>query len=470
MGGVERTVTALITTWVVIVPWLIGGRFWWSQALCAVVGALALVIALRLPDNRKTLWRFPVFWLGLLFNGYVLCQGLNPWAEAVQRRVDVHIWDLYLRDHIEWLPSGITGDYFSLTSLRMFVYWLGPWLLVCAWWAGVRRRRSGRRLALIVFLNGVVTALVVYYQGLHHPSAVLGIYVDPQFQYDPAMFRSAGFIDRNAAGVFLYLSMSAGLAVACQLQARARKEGRDNGLTWIVLLGCLVILGSFFVLGSRAALVLGGVVFFINFIVLIMASIVSGVRSPGLWVGSLVLISGLVAMIFIQLSGKGSVTLERWWYLNAHAEQVDTRAVLRQETIRMIGPHLWLGWGAGSYRYVSPSYFLADGDFLSKTSYGGLAMRTDYAHSDWLQFPMELGVIGAGLELAILLFWYGSAMKLGRRLGAEGLVIMIGCAAMLVHAAGEFPMFNGALIVLFSLLLASVVKTGTLEPVRFERK
>jgi len=38
MGGVERTVTVLITAWLVIVPWLIGGRFWWSQALSAVIG------------------------------------------------------------------------------------------------------------------------------------------------------------------------------------------------------------------------------------------------------------------------------------------------------------------------------------------------------------------------------------------------------------------------------------------------
>jgi len=469
VGSVERTVTWLITAWVVIVPWLIGGRFWWTQALSTAIGALALFLSLRLRENRRTLWRFPVFWLGLLFNAFVLCQTLNPWAEAIQRRADVYVWDLYLRNHIEWLPSGITGDYFGQSSLRMFVYWLGPWLLTCAWWTGVRRRRSGRRLALIVFLNGIITALVIYYQYIRPPTAVLGFYTDPQFQYDLTLFRSAGFIDRNAAAVLLYLSMSAGMAVACQLQARARKEGRDNGLTWIVLLGCLVILGSFFVLGSRAGLFIGCAVFIVNLFVLIAASLASGVRSPGLWVGSSVLVVGLAVMGFFLITGKGSFTIQRMGYLAAHPEQ-DTRAILRQETVRMIGPHLWLGWGAGSYRYVSPSYFLADGYFHSKEAYGGLAVRTDYAHSDWLQFPMELGVIGAGIELAILLFWYGYAVKLGRRLGAEGAVILVGCAGMLVNAAVEFPMFNGALIVLFSLLLASAIKTGALEPARIVRR
>jgi len=469
MGSVERSVTVLITAWVVLVPWLIGGRFWWSQALSAVIGAVALFLSLRLAENRRMLWRFPVFWLGLLFNGYVLCQALNPWAEAVKRRDDVYIWDLYLRHHIEWLPAGITGDFFDLSSMHMFVYWLGPWLLVCAWWTGVRRRRSGRKLGLIIFLNGIVTALVVFYQSAHPPESVLGVYTDPQFIHEQIHVTSAGFIDRNAAAIFLYLSMSAGMAVACQLQARARKEGRDNGLTWVVLLGCLVILGSFFVLGSRAGLVIGSAVFLINFLVLITASLMSGVRSPGLWVGSLVLLIGLAAVFISQFYGKHSFTLERWNYLSTHAED-DTRAILRHETLRMLESNRWLGWGAGSYRYVSPSYFLADNVFINKAAYGGLGARTDYAHCDWLQFPMELGFIGAGLELVILLFWYGYAVKLGRRLGAEGVVVLVGCAAMLIYAAGEFPMFNGALIVLFSLLLASAVKTGTLEPVRVERR
>ncbi len=55
MGGPERTVTNLICVWLVIMPWLIGARFWWAQAMTAVVGVVALVVAVRSPEGRRAL-------------------------------------------------------------------------------------------------------------------------------------------------------------------------------------------------------------------------------------------------------------------------------------------------------------------------------------------------------------------------------------------------------------------------------
>ena len=242
-GRIELATTSLITAWLVLVPWLMSGRFWWTQALGVVIGAFALVMATSSRENRRELWRFPVFWLGLLFLGYVACQALNPWAVAVQRRPDVLVWDMFLLSHVNWLPAGVGGDYFEMNTWRMFVYWLAPWLLVCAWWAAVKRRRSGRRLAYIVFINGLLIAAVIVVQKQHPPEKFLWVYQDPSLAGLLMDTTSAGFVNRNHAAMFLYLSLAAGMAIAGRLLARARTEGRDTGLAWMVLLACLGLLG-----------------------------------------------------------------------------------------------------------------------------------------------------------------------------------------------------------------------------------
>jgi hypothetical protein len=464
VSGVERAVTNLICAWVVILPWLIGARFWWVQALSVVVGGFAFFLAVRSADNRRTLWRFPIFWLGLLFLGYIACQALNPWAAAVQRKPGINVWDVSLHSHLDWLPAGISADFTQMSTWRMLVYWAGPWLLVCAWWAAVRRRRSGQRLALIVFLNGIATALVVLIEGFHAPTKILGVYFDPAF--DPNMTQelttSAGFVNHNAAAAFLYLSLGAGLAVACRLQARAREEARDSGLTWVALMGCLMMVASFFTLGSRTGLVIACVLFVLGFGVMLAATLFSGGRSPGLWVGGLVILLAVGGLVAHELRGSNSSTLSRWQYLSDHPE-LDTRAVLRFESKRMLQPHFWLGWGAGSYRYTTPPYFYADNFFQSSKAIGGSYLWTDNAHCDWLQLPVEYGVLGAGLALAMLLYWYGYALWLARKLGAAGIVVLLATLGMLAHAAVDFPIFNAAVLALFSMLLASTVKTAELS-------
>jgi len=438
------------------------GWFWWIQLLSLVVGMAAMAVALTSKENRRTLWRFPVFWLGLLFLSYVACQALNPWAVAVRHRADIFVWDLFLHPHISWLPSGISANYFEISPWRLFVYWLAPWLLVCAWWAAVKRRRSGRRLVLIVFLNGLITAAVILVQHIHTPTKYMWIYLDPSTAPGAARTDSAGFGNWDHAGMFLYLSLATGMALAARLMARARKQGLDNGFVWVVLLACVALVGFFFILGSRAGLIIACVYFLLGLIVLVVASLRAGEKLPGLWVGAAVLLLCLASVVAYEFQGHHSWTLERERYLSSLTRD-DTRTLLRQETLRMMQPHFWLGWGAGSYRYVSPDYFREDYLFHSSHYWGGLDLYTDYAHCDWLQFAMEYGVVGAGLALAILIYWFGYALWLWRQLGVEGWLILLAAAAILAHAAVDFPLFVPAVLTLFCLLIASTLKSASLE-------
>ncbi|HTB62668.1 MAG TPA: hypothetical protein VK737_03685 [Opitutales bacterium] len=467
--GAERTVTNLVSAWVVIIPWLIGARFWWVLVLGMLLGAVALITALRSENNRRTLWRFPIFWLGLLFLIFVACQAFNYWGTGAQRHSKdgpINVWDVTLHDHVNWLPSGINADFTQMGSALMLIYWAGPWLLVCAWWAAVRKRRSGQRLCLIVFINGVVMALVVLLEHWHPPAKILGIYVDHSL--DPDLFRqttsNAGFSYHNHAAAFLYLSLGAGFAVVARLLGRAQSESRDNGLAWVAFLGCLVILSSFFVLGSRAGLVIACALFVLGFVVMLVSSLAGGGRAPGLWVGSVVLVLALGGMVTYELQTGNSSTLARWKYLNDHPEDVDVRQVLRMEAKKMMDPaHYWMGWGAGSFRYNLRGYLYADNLFQSSKAYGGTTIWTDYVHCDWIQIPLEYGVIGAGLVAAMLLYGYGSVLWYIRYLGSSGIMVLLAVSAMLAHALIDFPFFNSAVFTLFAMLSASTLKTTLLS-------
>ncbi len=461
--GAERGVVVLIGAWVLIQPWLMGGVFWWSEAFNTIVGVLALVVGLRTREARRSLWRFPVFWLGLLFCAYLLCQLLNPWGYAVQRVPGLLIYDVYTFPHFAWLPSGLWANYFDPGAWRTFIYWLGPWLIVCAWWVAVRRRRTGRRLELALFINGVVMALVVVVERFHPSGKLSWLNGIPGFRDMSLSY--GGFVDHNKTAAFLYLSMGAGLALACHLQAKARERGRDNGLAWVTLFGCLIILGSFFSLGSRAGLAVAGGVFLAGFATLLGTAFLAQDRSPGLWLGSLVLLMVVAGWGYFEFSKRDSGTLFRIKYLSEHQAE-DTRGLLRKETMRMIHLHPWLGWGGGTYRYVSPDFFIEDYIFNDPTYDTGLKYNTDWAHSDWLQLPMEFGVVGAGLLLAILLYLYGRALWLLRRLGAEGLMVLLAAGGMLAHAAVDFPTYNAAVLLVFCLLLTAMLKTAELEAKR----
>jgi O-antigen ligase len=462
-GRVERTVSTLICVWMVILPWLIGGWPWWAEAPGTVVGAVAFFMAVSTPANRRVLWRFPVFWIGLAFLILVLCQALNPWVKAVPVSGWEYIWVNYAVPHLDWLPSGVSANYFDTNTWRALVYWLGPWLLACAWWTAVRRRGSGRRLGWVVLVNAVVIALLTFVQEYHPSDKALWFYTSPGLPAVPLTFGPFNY--RNAAAEFLYLSLGAGLALAGGLQARARTDGRDSGLTWAVLLGCALIFSAYFNLGSRAGLAIGAAVFLFGLVVMFIAAAFGEGRSPAFWVGGSLLILCLAGLVTYEIRSGSSWTWERAEYIgsNAAEQKDDMRSILHRETIHMIKDHPWLGFGGGSYAYISPDYFRADGYFVDSKWPMSQSARANHAHSDWLQLPMEYGFIGAGLLLAILLYLFGHALWLARWLGAAGWITLFAILMILVNATVDFPAYNAAVLTLFSLLLVSTVKTAMLE-------
>lgn len=223
-------------------------------------------------------------------------------------------------------------------------------------------------------------------------------------------------------------------------------------------------------MGSRAGLAAAGLIFGAGLLVMLGSALFGEGRSPGLWVGSVVLVLAAGgALVVLFHSGDTDRTLDRWFSNKDYPSDLNqTRETLWHETVTMIKDRPWLGFGGGSYRYVSPDYFRRDGAFIDKTGtyLGGLNKAAFEAHSDWLQFVMEFGFIGAAPLLAILLYWFGYALKLARWLRAPGWLMLLGPLLVLVHATIDFPFYNMAVLTLFTVLLVSTVKNATLEAKR----
>lgn len=125
----------------------------------------------------------------------------------------------------------------------------------------------------------------------------------------------------------------------------------------------------------------------------------------------------------------------------------ETRDEVVQSVLQMI-PDFWIaGTGAGTFAYVFPKYSQFTGLFY------------DFAHNDYLQIFVELGLIGC-ISLAVLVIsGLLNAWSLLRRtdsglLSGIGFASLMGTISLLIHSSVDFNLQVPANILLFVMLLA----------------
>jgi len=136
-------------------------------------------------------------------------------------------------------------------------------------------------------------------------------------------------------------------------------------------------------------------------------------------------------------------------------------------TTLMIKDHPILGSGLGTFKYNSLSYqakFFDRGENCRLYPYG----IADKVHNEYLQFGAELGLLGLGIFLWLLITYFNYGIKLLKRLKDEykqGIVIglMGGVVAVLIDAVFGFPLHLPATIVLFWLFIGFVVSLNYSE-------
>jgi hypothetical protein len=173
--------------------------------------------------------------------------------------------------------------------------------------------------------------------------------------------------------------------------------------------------------------------------------------------------AGLTVVFLAFLFAGDFRSLEKKVQLKAaayRANGADDRAPLRRSTWAMATAggwtgKVWTGWGAGSYRWVSP-VFQAEEKPLQDAQ-GKLAIRATYAHCDWLQMLAEWGVLGM-LPVLGGLWWLGRWMRRACRRGHPEAIPLAGVLVLVgVHASAELIFWFTPLLYALALIAAAMV-------------
>jgi len=140
------------------------------------------------------------------------------------------------------------------------------------------------------------------------------------------------------------------------------------------------------------------------------------------------------------------------------------RTAIYKFTTLMIKDHPLLGSGIGTYKYNTLRYqaeFFAQGENRSLYPHG----FADKAHNEYLQLWAELGIIGLGIFIWLMISYFRFGLKILRKIKDEsrqGIIIglMGAVVEVLVDGIFGFPLHLPATIVLFWLALGLTVAVG----------
>jgi O-antigen ligase len=374
-------------------------------------------------EARAELFRSVPFWAGVALFAYFAVQDFNAWGVVVDREafwakqglpgVEAGKFDVRPQAYVNWLPSGLQAPFSEadtkqrpMNAWRQMMVLGAPWLLLLSLRHGLNRRRG----YLILAWTSVLAALVVGAFGILNQKSygtILGFPVP----YNTQSFGT--FMSRNHAGVYLYLHAAIALALTLW---HIRRAG-DNALR-----GGPYLVAAFvaFALGLLAALTGSTAGAAAALCLLLLAPLLA------YWFGfpgssgsrrQIMLITGgalavAAASVLLVADLQPLVNRFKAKVTTYQANGGDDRAPLRRATWALAteggwSGRVWVGYGAGSYRWISPPYQAQQKELQRD---GKLFFRALHAHNDWLEMLAEWGVVGL-LPVLAFLAW------LGRRLG-----------------------------------------------------
>lgn len=300
-----------------------------------------------------------------------------------------------------------------------------------------------RGLVAGIALNTAALAVVGTFFKLTHAKAILGVTPSP----NPSFF--ATFVYHNHWGAIAVLGVAAAAGIALYHERRRVEAFHLSPAPFWFLCAALILLAIPLSSGrasTLAALALAGG---LAFCLLCGAGPQRGKWAAGLAVAAVL---GLAVVGFLA---RGTIQNELKESQQALAKLQtggigEGRLIIYGDTLRMIGERPWLGWGWGSFQYIFPRF---DSPRPYRQTYQYEQYALD-AHSDWLQFPAEVGLVGTGLLLTAL----AGVLRWPGRPGwwqSPAREILVGGGALTLLAAVDFPSACPAIVVSALVLLAT---------------
>ncbi len=466
LSGRERGVAVALGVLVVFMPWAFGSRNGWAQWIALGIAAVAFACALWPARGGaaaglggwRALVRFPLFWLGVAYLGYVTCQALNPAAVRIATPL---WWRLDTVEPIRWLPSGVKAPFENMNAWRVLVMHGAAWLAVCAAWVGITRR-GGVMLVLNLFIvGGALLGLLGILQKVTGAKEIFWSVPSPASGFH------ASFVYDNHAGAFLNLVVVAALGVGLWRYARGVKlmEKSTPAPLYVlaaVVAGCSLLTGS----SRAAALLLLGFVGVAVLVTVIWRLVARGEVNRTL---ALTCVGSGVAFLVaagVFLDARKAIDSALDVLGKQDEKEMLIRVTARQATWEMFEAKPLTGWGAGSFRHAFPTFQRNHPLIFAR---GRFTFFWDHAHNDYVQLLAEKGIIGAGFA-ALALLWLGWRLLRDRIWSNPGhLLFGLGLGLPLAHAWVDFPLSNASILTCFVVLATLLARWLSLNADRDRR-
>ena len=418
----------------VCAAWAYGGTETWAVRVVQATTFLSVAAGFAELRSARLAWTSPQFrsfwdkrWVYplLLLTGYVLIQSINA------SHVYLSISDgLQTRSHVPFFPRSISMG-ISLQSLGKLWMYVGVMMVVRTF---IDTRSSRQALIGALLLSGGCMSVLVLLQRAEHPN--------PPFPI------TGMFICDNNYAAYINLLLPLALCMGRASHVRASTHYQRSHPGYLLYLVAAIMVVAVWLSGSRAGAAISLGIVLVWFLIELMRSRRQGiVRLLALTGGILFLLTGGVGALLLfkpegfshdlgSLYGMTVGLQGRWELLCSSFDLLMSR---------------WLGGvGAGCYAVAFPYY---QSDALA-------GLYFSFAHNDWLQYLCELGLLGGGLLVALLVgllpveTWRGMLpVRMGRkekegkgrsqrsvrgRYEREGLLLALGGLA--VHALIDFPL------------------------------
>ncbi|MDI1335909.1 MAG: O-antigen ligase family protein [Lacunisphaera sp.] len=484
----EKWFLTIVLVQLVFLPWAFGTMHAWSQLTSLGLAALSFVLALvprtysgdyavalgvvSKPENgnlkpeigntssalkfqpsglgsayRLSAWprliRFPLFWLGLVLLAYLGLQAFNPsWVYTQNTKQ----WWLVRVNDIPWLPTSVETPFARFNLWRSFIIYATVWLTVCALWIGITRRRTLHILLSLLVGNAVILGLVGFVQKASGEGKLLWLQSFP----DASSF--ASFVYQNHAGAYFSLMSFAalGLAVWHFFEGRKRMARSTPAALWLI--GALLLVFAVIFSMSRGAIISLAVFGVAAVLALILLRSMSSTQSttPTL-VPVLVAFAILGTLGFMVREIDFSAVYFRFQQLSklqANDPSYVSRKLAGEAAAKMYGDSWVRGVGAGGFRYLFPEYVKNKPEI-----YEGGKYFWEHAHNDWLEIPIELGLVGVALLVAAFGWIVWAWVRAGGLRHPLAVMIALGAGQIMAHALIDFPFHNPAILVTWWALL-----------------
>ena len=423
----------------------------WSQLASLTLAGIGFSVSLmprhyRQEDNGSAafglvMWprllRFPVFWLGLILLAVITIQALNPsWRYTTDGKA---WWMTRISNHITWLPLGVDVPFKKGGPWRQLIIYTSTWLTVCSLWVGFTRRRALRALLIILAVNGVLLAGFGVIQNAFGNGKIFWMRASSNISF------FASFIYKNHAGAYFLLTLAvcAGLGSWYYLRGLRRLEkSNPAGLFAFLTLGVAV---AIFVSYARGATLIM-VVFLAGCTVVFVAHQFFLKHTIRALFGTIALLA--IFGLFLKTGAETALSREAWSRLTIGLKRQDQSLDSREWVTAAAGAMLADNWksgvGAGSFQFLFPVYQHRDPRLVSS---GGTAMFWEHAHNDLLEIPIELGLTGIGVLVAIAGYLVLTLVRSAFWRNPLSGSLIFGIVLLVVYARWDFPLQCPAILV-----------------------